>query len=336
MKIFLHASKQQQRHIAAANNKQPILSITNIVQKNLSTMNLTKNIMNSTHKNRQITITLNNNNKIKSKNNVALISFTKKTFTKVNYTYDTRDFLSKTSEYESQIDDLKSNYSYSEVALKGFATSEATENYSKRNKDEVHKDHFRTLYDENIKVSSMGLGTYIGAPDDINDFYIYNAVKTSVLSGAINVIDTAINYRYMKSEKAIGKALKALAHKYGVDRSELLVCSKIGFVPEDAEGGKRAHSFVQDIVEENKMEIDDVVFDEKNRPVHCIHPEYLGRQLSLSLNNLGLETLDVMYLHNVVESQGAVLTSELFEKRVMKAFEFMVSKNLLIIEYKIF
>jgi len=268
---------------------------------------------------------INNNlvNKTK-KNNNLLIKISKRSFSKVNYTYDTRDFLSKTSDYESQIDDLKSNYSYSDIPIKGFATSDATEKYTKRNTEEIHKDHFRTLYNENIKVSSMGLGTYIGAPDDINDFYIYNAVKTCVLSGAINVIDTAINYRYMKSEKAIGKALNALVNKYNVDRQELLICSKIGYVPEDAEGGRRAHSFVQELVEDKKMEIDDVVFDEKNRPVHCMHPEFLEQQLNFSLKNLGLETLDVMYLHNVVESQGAVLTPELFEKKLTKAFEFMV------------
>ena len=322
MKIFLHSTKQ----IRQIKNNKPILtSVTNIQNKNFTTIKTKQ----TNHKpNTNLNLSFKNTSTIKS-NNSSLFSISKKTFTKVNYTYDTRDFLSKTGDYESKIDDLKSNYCYSDIPLKGFATSEATEKYSKRNSDEVHKDHFRTLYNENLKVSSMGLGTYIGAPDDINDFYIYNAVKTCILSGAINVIDTAINYRYMKSEKAIGKALNALAHKYGVDRQELLICSKIGYVPEDAEGGRRAHSFVQELVEDKKMEIEDVVFDEKNRPVHCMHPEFLQQQLALSLKNLGLETLDVMYLHNVVESQGAVLTPELFEKRLTKAFEFMVNLELI-------
>jgi hypothetical protein len=306
MKIFSNATKQI---------KQTTSPLTTQLKKNIyttlpSTSNSTKQTKTNTNLN--------------TKQTFSLTTLTKKPFTNVNYTYDTREFLSKTRDYESKIDDSHSTYSFSEAPLKGFATSEATENYAKRNLESTHKNHFRTLYDSNIKVSSIGLGTYIGAPDDINDFYIYNAVKTCVLSGAVNVIDTAINYRYMKSEKAIGKALNALALKYGIERSELLVCSKIGFVPEDAEAGKRAHSFVQELVEENKIEIDDVLFDEKNRPVHCMHPEYLGQQLAFSLKNLGVETLDVLYLHNVVESQGPVLTPELFEKRLMRAFEFMV------------
>ena len=57
-----------------------------------------------------------------------------------------------------------------------------------------------------------------------------------------------------------------------------------------------------------------------------MHPEFLDQQLNISLKNLGLETLDLMFLHNPVESQGAVLTPETFNKRLSKAFEFMVNK----------
>jgi len=320
-KMFLHILKQQ----GAMQSIKSSAAIQPIAKKNLSVKAISALPSKQAH---FLYFSQANLNQIKTKN--SLLKLSKQNFSKVNYTYDTRDFLSKTGDYESQIDDLNTNYSYSDVPLPGFATSEATEKYSQRNRQETHKEHFRTLYNEPLKVSSMGLGTYIGAPDDINDFYIYNAVKTCVLSGAVNVIDTAINYRYMKSEKSIGKALNALTLKYGIDRRELLICSKIGYVPEDADGGLRAHSFVQELVEDKKMEIDDVIFDEKNRPVHCMHPEFLAQQLTLSLRNLGLETLDIMYLHNVVESQGAVLTPELFEKRLTKAFEFLVFFNCLI------
>ena len=58
----------------------------------------------------------------------------------------------------------------------------------------------------------------MGNPDDITDFDMYNAIKTSVMSGGINHIDTAPNYRYMKSEKTIGKALTVLEQKYDIHR----------------------------------------------------------------------------------------------------------------------
>jgi hypothetical protein len=281
-----------------------------------------------TSKNKTFINTLINDNeksnlKIKKKQN-KFYFLTRKEFSRIDYSYDTRDFLGKTSEYEKNINDSKVEYSFYDKALKGFGNAEGTDKYTKRNTKEVHKDHFREIYNSNIKISSFGLGTYIGAPDDINDFYIYNAVKSCVLSGAVNIIDTAINYRYMKSEKAIGKALNALVNKYGYEREELFICSKIGYVPEDAENGRRSQSFVQDLVEEKIIEIEDIIYDEKNRPIHCMHPNFLEEQMEISLKNLGLETLDLMYLHNAVESQGPVLTPESFQKRLTKAFEFFV------------
>lgn len=39
---------------------------------------------------------------------------------------------------------------------------------------------------------------------------MFNAIIDSVKTGGVNVIDTAINYRYMKSERTVGAALKFL------------------------------------------------------------------------------------------------------------------------------
>lgn len=46
-----------------------------------------------------------------------------------------------------------------------------------------------------LHLSTVGLGTYLGLPDDKTDFDVYNAAKLLVQSGGVNVIDTAINYR---------------------------------------------------------------------------------------------------------------------------------------------
>jgi len=67
-----------------------------------------------------------------------------------------------------------------------------------------------------LNLSTVGLGTYLGLPDDITDFDVYNAVKLLVLSGGVNVIDTAINYRCQKAERSIGAALNTLFNKYGI------------------------------------------------------------------------------------------------------------------------
>ncbi len=243
---------------------------------------------------------------------------------KINYAYDTREFISKVKEYEEKLDDRSKDAIIDDEPITGYANEEGTHSYSKRNIEEVHKEHFRTFYDSNIKVSSIGLGTYIGAPDDITDFYMYNAIKSCVFTGGVNIIDTSINYRYMKSERIVGKALKALISKYDYNRNEFVICSKIGYVPEDADNGNRCHYFVKNLIEENKISIEDVIFDDKKRPVHCMHPEYLKSQLDLSLKNLNLSTIDIMYLQNAYESQGPIIPEEMFIQRLSKAFEFFV------------
>ena len=86
-----------------------------------------------------------------------------------------------------------------------------------------------------LKLSTIGYGSYMGNPDDLTDYKMYDAIKQCVLSGGINVIDTAPNYRYMKSERTIGKVLTTLESKYNISRNQLFISTKAGYVPEDAE-----------------------------------------------------------------------------------------------------
>ena len=154
------------------------------------------------------------------------------------------DFLKNVSVYEeSNEDTLKTMYYLNHSQpLKGYATQEGTDKYYRMSQYgeaeglDVHHENFKYLFhNEMLKISSVGIGTYMGNPDDITDFDMYNAIKTSVLSGGINHIDTAPNYRYMKSEKTIGKVLTVLDQKYDIRRDNLFVSSKGGYVPEDAD-----------------------------------------------------------------------------------------------------
>ena len=74
----------------------------------------------------------------------------------------------------------------------------------------MHPENFKHTYNQGLKLSSIGYGTYMGDPDDLTDYKMYDSIKNSVISGGVNVIDTAPNYRYMKSEKTVGKALTTL------------------------------------------------------------------------------------------------------------------------------
>lgn len=243
----------------------------------------------------------------------------KKTFSsEIDYSYNTENFLNKIKQYENGISDVLNQYELLDNPISGYATKEKTKYYSQRNMENVHKSNFKETY-EGLTISSLGLGSYVGKPDDLTDFYLYNSVKNSVLSGGINHIDTAINYRYMKSERTIGKALQTLINKYKFSREELIISSKIGFIPENAEEGHRCHYFVEKLVESKKIDINDIIYDENKRPVHCIHPEFLKSQIEISLKNLNLETIDILYLQNVFETQLKPKAKILYD--LSKSFE---------------
>jgi aryl-alcohol dehydrogenase-like predicted oxidoreductase len=114
------------------------------------------------------------------------------------------------------------------------------------------------------------MGTYIGPPDDITDFDVYNATKLLVLSGGVNVLDTAINYRCQKAERSIGAALKTLISKHGVNRDELFISTKNGYIPDDSDFGKSASMLVQELIEQGQISKEDVVAE-----IHCMHPKFL-------------------------------------------------------------
>ena len=92
---------------------------------------------------------------------------------------------------------------------------------------------------------------YMGDPDDLTDYDMYDAMKQSILSGSINHIDTAPNYRYMKSEKTIGKILTTLESKYEINRDMLFVTSKAGYIPEDAENEVPLRQMIERLIEKD-------------------------------------------------------------------------------------
>ena len=71
---------------------------------------------------------------------------------------------------------------------------------------------------------------------------MYIALKYLIKSGALNVIDTAINYRCQKSERIIGAVISNLTDDelnkseiFKITREMLFVASKTGYVPEDGD-----------------------------------------------------------------------------------------------------
>ena len=112
-----------------------------------------------------------------------------------------------------------------------FATSDGTKKYAARFVSRAAAGHFREH--QGMWLSSIGIGTYLGEPDAHTDQAYTDAIVAAVESGA-NVIDSAINYRFQRSERSVGAALKELVRR-GFAREELMICTKGGFLTPDGE-----------------------------------------------------------------------------------------------------
>ncbi|MGE5205417.1 MAG: aldo/keto reductase [Chlamydiota bacterium] len=202
--------------------------------------------------------------------------------------------------------------------IPGFATSEGTARYRDRFSKFRDAGHFRRPQSVpglgELWLPSIGLGTYLGEADDQTDALYREAIATALRSG-INLLDTAINYRHQRSERAIGAVLGELVGSGELRRDEVLVCSKAGFLafdgvmPADMRG-----YFMREYVRPGILDPQQVAGGS-----HCMAPRYLADQIERSRRNLGLETVDVFYIHNP-ESQLAEVERPAFRERLLAAF----------------
>ena len=202
--------------------------------------------------------------------------------------------------------------------IEGFATPEGTRRFAERFPALRQAGHFRqpkhALGLAELSFSSLGLGTYLGEPDDAADQLYTQAIETALRSG-INILDSAINYRHQRSERNIGAALKAKIDSGEIHRDEVIVCTKAGYlscdgsVPPDPRG-----YFSREYTESGVIKVTEIAGG-----MHCMAPRYLENQLERSRKNLGLQTIDVFYLHNP-ESQLGDVPREEFRNRLKAAF----------------
>ena len=199
--------------------------------------------------------------------------------------------------------------------ITGFATSEETKTFSEKFLAENY-NLFQDLY-----LSNVGIGTYLGDPNSQTDEMVINAVKKSILSG-INIIDTAINYRAQKSERNIGKALSELIDENLIKRDQIFICTKNGYVTND---GDIQEDFMQYVMRE--LGQPGIVKEgDISSGYHCMTIPYLEDQLERSLKNLNLECIDLMYLHNAVEGHPEMPKTE-FLDNIKKIFKFYETKR---------
>ena len=200
------------------------------------------------------------------------------------------------------------------MPLNGCATPEGTTLYRERFRQVAAENHFRPRQD--LWLSSIGIGTYLGNPNQETDRRYVEALVRAVELGA-NVIDTAANYRFQKSERSIGAALKELSDR-GFAREEIFICTKGGYLAFDEAPPLNARQYIED----NFIKTGIASFNDIAGGAHCMTPRYLANQLDQSLRNMNLSCVDVYYVHNP-ESQLSAVSHGEFWKRLNAAFEFL-------------
>jgi aryl-alcohol dehydrogenase-like predicted oxidoreductase len=161
--------------------------------------------------------------------------------------------------------------------ITGHATPEGTARFRERHAEAASHGHFRSLGE--LEVSSIGLGTHLGDPSDEVD-EDYSRAVVEALSLGCNLFDTAIAYRYGRSERALGRGLKEAFERGLAARDEVVVCTRGG--------------------------------------AGTLDPDELGAELDRSCANLGLKTVDLYYLHNPESRLGDLEVVE-FELRIALA-----------------
>jgi aryl-alcohol dehydrogenase-like predicted oxidoreductase len=168
-------------------------------------------------------------------------------------------------------------------------------------------EYRRTTFD--LSVSSIGIGTYLGDSTDADDAAYLKSIARSIESG-INLLDTALNYRSQRSERVVGAAIQQAIDHGIAERSELVVCSKAGYIPLNTDppaSREEYRAYVQArFIDPEILHPSEIVGGG-----HSLAPRFLKYCVATSRQNLGLRTIDVYYLHNPGQQLSSVPISEL-------------------------
>jgi len=200
--------------------------------------------------------------------------------------------------------------------IAGCASQAGTERYRGRFSSLLAEDFYRPLGDV-LSVSSIGLGTYLGDCDDTTDAH-YAASAKQALGSGVNLLDSAINYRCQRSERALGAALRDAAATGDVRRDEIVVCTKAGYIPLDGAPPPTRMEY-DALLKSQYFDTGIVTPADVVAGGHCIAPRYLSDQIQRSRRNLSVSTIDIFYVHNP-EQQLDSLARDAFAAAMREAF----------------
>ncbi len=176
--------------------------------------------------------------------------------------------------------------------------------------------------------SPIAIGTHLGEMN-IADSNLYRQSISYALKNGINFIDTAINYRGMRSERDIGFVLKKLIYEENViHRNKVIISTKAGIIPGDIEANLVPKDYLKTILLDQQIitESDLNVVDHHH---HVLAPSYFEFAIQQSRSHLHLDTIDIYYLHNPEISMIALGEERFYKKleHLLNFFESQVKKG---------
>ena len=167
--------------------------------------------------------------------------------------------------------------------LSGFATPQATRSFFETDATSDQNRLHTMAGKTGLTVSRLGFGTYRLRRGSREHF---DALREALLSG-VNVIDTAAHYGDGQSEFVVGRVLKELVDAKRVEREQIVLISKLGYLQGEALREYR----------NGDISYSNVVEHSRTR-AHCLSPDFLEAQFERTLRRLGVECLDVLLLSN--------------------------------------
>ncbi len=194
----------------------------------------------------------------------------------------------------------------------GRASTRGTRAYAARFGDALPRGHFSDFGAARLKLSSLGIGTFPGAASDAVDAASASLIAEGLLGG-INVIDTAVHYRYGRALGAVRAGLER-AFSAGLTREQLFVAVKGGFVlcpdgpPTDFDAWFDAHCAARGLGTRDDL-----------NGMHLLTAPHIAWQLAHAREALGLETIDA-FLVDQPEVQVARIGKEAMHRKLEAVF----------------
>lgn len=169
-------------------------------------------------------------------------------------------------------------------------------------------------------VSRMAIGTHLGDMNEADSTLYQESIEFALCNG-INFIDTALNYRGMRSERDVGAVLsKLIQREKKISREEIVVSTKAGIIPGDIDLQLRPEKYLEEkLINPGILHENDVQIIENHK--HVLKPSYYEFAIEQSLKHLNLDRIDIHYIHNP-EISKHVLGEEIFYKELERLFKF--------------